>query len=303
MNNGFQSTINSAQAPGVLGDFASTNPFSTIVAAAGGLVAPAGGLTVGNFAWVGPQGQVSQAYVSGYQAGFLGRNEQALIVQFLGQSSLVVPSGFMVTLFNGGDFWAYFANGATAGATVYADEVTGAPQMQATNSFTGEVGFTGDASLANVSGVGQMTLTTVTSGIVTVGDTVSATGVTAGTTVTGLVSGTANTIGAVYSLSATVTTESAEAVTTASNVLNITAVADGGLSIGTTISGTGIASGTTVTAFLTGAGGVGTYTISGAQINTAAETISGPANASTGWTVGPITLAGAGIAKISHAAV
>lgn len=303
MNSGFQSTVNTVQAPGVLGDFASTNPFSSIVAAAGALIAPAGGLTVGNFAWVGPQGQVSQAYVSGYQVGFLGRNEQALITQFLGQSTLVVPQGFMVTLFNGGDFWAYFANGATAGATVYADEVTGAPQMQATNSFTGEIGFTGDASFANVSGVGQMTLTTVTSGIVTVGDTVTATGVTAGTTVTGLVSGTANTIGAVYSLSATVTTESAEAVTTASNVLNITAVANGGLSIGTTISGTGITSGTTITGFLTGTGGIGTYTVSGAQVNTASETISGPANASTGWVVGPITLAGAGIAKISHAAV
>ena len=297
----FQKVVNTLQAPGVLGDFASMNPFSSILSAAGGLVAPAGGLTVGNFAWVGPAGQVSQAYTSGWQIGFLGRNEQGLITQFLGEYSLQVPSGFMVTLFNGGDFYAYFANGATAGATVYADEVTGAPQMQATNSFTGEVGFTGTASLATVGGVGQLTIATITSGIITVGDTVTGTGVTAGTTVTGLVSGTANTVGAVYSLSATVTTEAAEAVTTASNVLNITAVANGGLSIGTTISGTGITSGTTITGFGTGTGGIGTYTISGAQVNTAAETISGPANASTGWTVTGPTLVGAGLAKISHA--
>ena len=306
MNSGFQTVVNTVQAPGIAGDFASTNPCSSITTAAGGLIAPLGGLTVGNFFWVGPLGQTSQSYVSGWQIAFLGRNEQALITQFLGQSTLVVPEGFMITGFNGGDFWAYFANGATAGATVYADETTGAPQMQATNSFTGEVGFTGDASFATVAGVGQMTLTTVTSGIVTVGDLIVATGVTTGTTVTGLVSGTPNTVGAVYSMSATPTTESAEAVTTQSTVLNITAVADGGLSVGDVISGTGVTAGTSIASFGTGTGGIGTYNLlipGGVPFNTASETISGPANTSTGWTVGPVTLAGAGVAKISHAAV
>ena len=127
--------------------------------------------------------------------GFLGRNEQALITEFLGEYSLVVPEGFMVTLFNGGDFWAYFADGATALATVYADEDTGAPQMQATNSFTGSIGFTGTGSLATVGGQGQLTLVTVTgASIVTIGDVVSGTGVVSGTTITGLVSGTPSAI-------------------------------------------------------------------------------------------------------------
>src|SRR5277367_2490015 len=181
----FQKTVNNTQAPGVAGDFASTNPFSSILAIAGVFVAPVGGLTVGNFAWVGPAGQVSQSYVSRWQIGFLGRNEQALITEFLGESTLVVPEGFMVTLFSEGDFWAAFANGATSGAGVYADETTGAPQMQASNSFTGEVGFTGDATFAT----DVMTISTKTSGIVQVGDVVTSSGITSGTTVTAILSG------------------------------------------------------------------------------------------------------------------
>jgi hypothetical protein len=303
---GFQNVVNTVQAPGVAGDFASVNPFSSITTAPGGLVAPAGGLTVGNFFWVGPQGQTSQSYVSGWQIAFLGRNEQALITQFLGQSTLVVPQGFMVVGMNGGDFWAYFADGATAGATVYADETTGAPQMQATNVFTGEIGWVGTASLSSVTG--NMTIVTITSGILSIGDTVSGTGLTSGTTVTGLVSGTANTVGAVYSLSVAPTTESAEAVTSESTVLNITAVADGGLSVGDTITGTDVSSGTTIASFGTGTGGVGTYNVlvngvATQQTTSGPQTINGPSNTSTGWTVGPVTLVGAGVAKISHAAV
>ncbi len=239
--------------------------------------------------------------MSGWQVGFLGRNEQALITQFLGQTSLVVPSGFMVTLFNGGDFWAYFADGATAGATVYVDETTGAPQMQATNTVTGEVGFTGTASLATVSGQAQMTLATITSGIVTVGDVVSGTG-TASNVVQSLASGTGNTVGAVYNLSGAVTTEAAEAVTTASDVLNVTAVITGGLTVGDVITGTGVTTGTSIAAILTGSGGIGTYLLAipgGVPFNTGAETITGPVNTSSGFVVGPITLVGAGIAKIT----
>lgn len=299
----FQSKVNTNQAPGVAGDFASTNPFSSVLATAGALVAPAGGLTVGNFAFVGPAGQVSQSYVSGWQIGFLGRNEQALITQFLGESSLVVPEGFPVTLFDGGDFFAYFADGATALATVYADEDTGAPQMQSTNSFTGSVGFTGTGSLATVTGVGQLTLATVTAAsIVTIGDVLSGTGVVSGTTITGLVSGTPSTVGAVYSLSTPPTTESAEAVTTASSVLNVTAVADGGLSVGQVISGSGVTAGTSIASFGTGVGGIGTYNLlipGSVPFHTASETISGPSNIATGFTVSSVSLAGAGVAKIS----
>lgn len=299
----FQKVVNVNQAPGVLGDFASTNPFSSITTAQGGLVAPAGGLVVGNFFWVGPAGQTSQSFVSGWQIAFLGRNEQALITQFLGEFSLVVPQGFMVVGMDGGDFWAEFANGATAGAQVYADVTTGEPQMQTTNSVTGSVGFTGTASFAT----NVMTVVTQTAGsIIAVGDVVTSAGVTAGTTVTAILSGAPGAVGSTYSLSTAPGTIATQAATTASAVLNVTAVANGGLSVGDVISGTGVTAGTSIASILTGTGGVGTYGLlipGGVPFHTASETITGPANtAATGWFVGPITLVGSGLAKISAAA-
>lgn len=299
----FQKVVNVNQAPGVLGDFASTNPFSSITTAQGGLVAPAGGLVVGNFFWVGPLGQTSQSFVSGWQIAFLGRNEQALITQFLGEFSLVVPQGFMVTGFDGGDFWAEFASGATAGAQVYADVTTGEPQMQTTNSVTGSVGFTGTASFAT----NVMTVVTQTAAsLIEVGDVVTSAGVTAGTTVTAILSGAPGAVGSTYSLSTAPGTIATQAATTASAVLNVTAVANGGLSVGDVISGTGVTAGTSIASILTGTGGVGTYGLlipGGVPFHTASETITGPANtAATGWFVGPITLVGSGLAKISAAA-
>lgn len=299
----FQKVVNVNQAPGVLGDFASTNPFSSITTAQGGLVAPAGGLVVGNFFWVGPAGQTSQSFVSGWQIAFLGRNEQALITQFLGEFSLVVPQGFMVVGMDGGDFWAEFANGATAGAQVYADVTTGEPQMQTTNSVTGSVGFTGTASFAT----NVMTVVTQTAAsLIEVGDVVTSAGVTAGTTVTAILSGAPGAVGSTYSLSTAPGTIATQAATTASAVLNVTAVANGGLSVGDVISGTGVTAGTSIASILTGTGGVGTYGLlipGGVPFHTASETITGPANtAATGWFVGPITLVGSGLAKISAAA-
>lgn len=47
--------------------------------------------------------------------------------------------------------------------------------------------------------------------------------------------------------------------------LTITAVSAGALSIGSTITGTGVTSGTRITAFGTGSGGAGTYTVSASQ--------------------------------------
>jgi hypothetical protein len=300
----FQKVVNLNQAPGVLGDFASTNPFSSVTAAQGALVAPVGGLTVGNFFWVGPAGQTSQSFVSGWQIAFLGRNEQALITQFLGEATLVVPEGFMVTGFNGGDFWAYFAEGATALAQVYADEVTGEPQMQTTNTVTGEVGFTGTASFAT----NVMTVVTNTSGIILPGDVVTSATVTGGTTILAQLTGLPGAVGSTYSLSTAPGTIATQAATTASDVLNVTALVTGSLSAGDTITGTGVTAGTTIAQQLSGpAGGVGTYLLDipgGVPFHTASEIITGPANTiATGWTVGPITLTGAGIAKISAAAV
>ena len=61
----------------------------------------------------------------------------------------------------------------------------------------------------------------------------------------------------------------------AGTVLTVTAVTSGLLYVGAVISGAGITAGTTITAFVTGAGGVGTYSVSTSQL-VASVTISSP---------------------------
>jgi hypothetical protein len=290
--------VNLTQAPGVEGDFASMNPFSSVLAGPGKLVAPAGGLIVGHFAWVDPATlNVSQSYVSGYQLGFLGRNEQALITNFLGETSMVVPQGFMVNLFNGGDYWARFGTGVTSGGPVYADQTTGAAVNTAsTDSGTGSLGFTGTASFAT----NVMTVVTTTSGIVSVGDVVTSAGVTAGTSVTAQLTATT------FSLSTSPGTIATQAATTVSTVLNVTAVSAGSFDVGDPVTGTGISAGTRVASFGTGVGGVGTYNVlvNGVATgqNAASTTITGAANITTGFVARSNAAAGE-IAKISSAVV
>jgi hypothetical protein len=171
--------------------------------------------------------------------------------------------------------------------------------MQTTNSVTGSVGFAGTASFAT----DVMTVVARTAGsIITVGDVVTSSGITGGTTVLAILTGPPGAVGSTYQLSTSPGTVTTQAATTASNVLNVSAVADGGLSVGDVISGTDVTVGTTIAEILTGSGGIGTYLLSipgGVPFNTASETIAGPANIATGFYVRGATLVGAGVAKIS----
>lgn len=243
---GFQKTVNNDQAPAVAGDFASTNPFASVLAGPGALVAPEGGLIVGNFAWVGPQGQVSQSYVAGYQVGFLGRNEQALITEFLGEATMVVPEGFMVTLFNEGDFWAEFEGGATVGNAVYADPNNGAPLSgNVASSGTGSAGFTGTGTVVNASTT--LTVNTVTAGILSAGDTVAGTDIPVGTTIVEQLTGTPGGVGT-YEMSAAATAGAGpEAITATSQYVLMTAVSAGAFTDEDVISGTNVTAGTKIT--------------------------------------------------------
>lgn len=288
-NSGFQSIVNAQPAPGQPGDFYGVNMRAVVLGAnvpygspgAGGqgavgqLVAPAGGLIVGNFCWADlSTGLVSQGYDSNGQLGFLHREEQAIIVTYLGISTYVVNAGFPVTLFSQGDFWAKFAGGASPGQVVWADPASGAPiaanvgSTPVADSVTASIGFSGQASFAT----NVMTVTSVTSGIVSVGDTVTAAGVTAGTKVTSLGTGTGG--AGTYNLSTSPGTIAAEATTTTSTVLDVTAVASGTLGAGDVISGSGITAGTQITGQLSGTtGGVGLYSISVAQGPIAGEAV------------------------------
>lgn len=246
----FQKVINDFQAPAVAGDFASTNPFASVLAGPGALVAPAGGLIVGNFAWIGPAGQVSQSFVAGYQIGFLGRNEQALITEFLGEATMVVPEGFMVTLFNEGDFWAAFPAGATVGQNVYADPNDGTPLSGVTapslGSGTASAGFSGTATL---NGTTTLSVTAVTHGQINAGDDVAdsttAGNIPAGTTIVAQLTGIAGGVGT-YEMSAIGVAAVGDTVVTTSEFMLVTAIASGALNVGDIFSGTAVAAGSSI---------------------------------------------------------
>ena len=138
--------------------------------------------------------------------------------------------------------------------------------------------FTGSISLTT------LTVTAVTAGTLKVGSMVDGTGVTAGTYITALGTGTGGTGTYTVSASQTVSSttlyagQSSNAVVTgtiASTTLTVTAVTSGRLRVGQTISGTGISAGTTITALGTGKGGTGTYTISASYTLSSPFTITG----------------------------
>lgn len=127
----FQDQVNLTPALAVAGDFASANPRASVLAGEGGLVAGAGGVTVGSFAWVGADGKTVLSNDSGSDAapsGFVHREQQALITAYLAESGNVVPEGLGVTLHNEGDFWALLTgpNAAVVGSAINAVSATGA---------------------------------------------------------------------------------------------------------------------------------------------------------------------------------
>ncbi|ELY4207624.1 hypothetical protein EJD93_04545 [Cronobacter sakazakii] len=115
---GFQSVINQYPAPGVEGGFASTNPHATFLAGEAELVAGTGGLTIGRFAWA--VNGVATNTGTGAPSGFVHRDGQAAITEWLGASSNVIQAGREVTLMVAGDFWARTATAATRGQKIFA---------------------------------------------------------------------------------------------------------------------------------------------------------------------------------------
>ncbi len=270
----FQSTVNLQQAPAVAGDFASANPRASVVAPEAGFVAGAGGVIVGRYAWIAADGKTLHSYGTAPNApdGFVHREQQALISTYLAENSNIIPEGFAVTLMRTGDYFATVtgSTAATKGATVYAtyadgsvtigSAATGATvtaSMGSTN--TGSLGSTSTGT-ANVGDATQIDITAVT-GLISIGETISGTGITAGTTILSQVSGTPGGAGT-YQLSASNTASSAT-VTTFGSVVKITSTT-GLISIGETISGgAGFPVGATITTQVSGTpGGAGVYTMS-----------------------------------------
>lgn len=183
---GFQAAVNIQPAPAVEGDFASANPRASMLAGAGALVCAALGVIVGRFGWTDGAGVVSNGWNTG-RIGFIHREQQALITAFLGESSQTVPGGMPISLYVQGDFWGKFAGGATIGQKVYASYADGS--LSAAATATPPTGAVVTGSITTT----VLTVTAVTSGTLAVGQLISGSGITAGTRITALLTGTGGT--------------------------------------------------------------------------------------------------------------
>jgi hypothetical protein len=278
---GFPTQVNVVPGVGVAGDFASANPRASVVNGPGAFVAGPAGVAVGRFAWADSSNLRVNNFGGGKPTGFVHRAQQGLITRFLEEASMVVPAGLPVTLFSAGDFWVKNDGGTTSAIsqTAYVNNSTG--QVQFGTNWTGAT-VTGSIAANVVTGSiagNTLTVSAVTTGVLTVGQTISGTNVTAGTRIEEILTGTGG-VGT-YRVSATQTVASTT-ITGSGGTLTVTAVASGTLGIGDALTGTGITAGTYVTGFITGAGGTGTYAVNIGQTATSG-TVTVAAGIDTKW--------------------
>ena len=148
------------------------------------------------------------------------------------------------------------ATSFSAAAALIATGIGSAAPVIATT--TGSIGasFTG-------TGAGSILTVTAVTGVIHDNCAITGTGVPALTTIVTQLTGTVG--GAGTYLTSAATTASSAAITATSTIMDITAVASGKLALGQTVVGSGITGNPTITAFGSGTGTTGTYTISSAQ--------------------------------------
>lgn len=283
----FPATMQASQAPAFAGDFASANPRFTLLAGPGAIVAGTN-LFAGRFAWVDAAGLTANSNGNGVVAGFMGRDQQGLITQFLSESSMQIRVGGPVTIYSGGDFWVVNSDtdSVQINQKVYANYATGLATFAATGTPPSNGSATGSiAANATTTATGSITdnIMTLASAIVgtwVAGGTISGTNVVSGTTVVKQLTGTTGGIGT-YEVSI----EQVVASTTITETYGVFTAASGltgGFAVGNLLSGTSVVAGTYITQFGTGTGGLGTYYVSNNTV-VSSTTISATAAIETKW--------------------
>lgn len=286
----FQSQVNVAQAPGVIGDYASKNPRYSYDAGPGGLVAGPNGCVVGHFAWATAplDGDGTPATVSntgfGLPSGFVHREQQGLIVNYLASSGLTIQKGFGMTLMIAGDFWVVNSGATEAefGMKAYANFADGSVTFAATGAPSNGGTSTASTLAAGTSSVtgsiadNVLTVTAVGSGTVYPGTTITGTGIAANTQIVSQLTGTPGGIGT-YLLNVGEQTVASTTVSGTYGLLTIGGTVAGTFAVGQLVTGSGVTAGMSITALGTGTGGAGTYitnvsqTLSSQAINTASN--------------------------------
>lgn len=281
---GFQTRTTVQPAIGVEGDFASANPRFSVIAGAGAFVAGLAGVIVGRFAWTDPRAvddvgapAIVNSFGSGPVVGFVHREFQALLTQYLQESSMLVPPGFGVTLMNGGDFlvknrgatqaligmkaYANFADGsisfAASGQPAGGGTSTASTIAAGTNAFTGSIA-------GNV-----LSVTGGITGTLYNGTLVAGAGVATGTVIDEqllpLLPGEALRGIGRYALTVPNQTVASEAMTGTYGLLTVGGTVAGTYAVGQPVSGGGTSAGTAITDVGTGLGGAGTYIVNNTQ--------------------------------------
>lgn len=298
---GFQTRVTVQPAIGVEGDFASANPRFSVIAGAGAFVCGLKGVLVGRFAWASDAAEddvggpaIVNNFGAGPVTGFVHREQQGLITQYLQESSMLVPAGFPLTLMSGGDFVVKNAGAAQAliGQKAYANFADGSVRFGPTG--TPDSGGTSTASTiaagtssftASITG-NVMTVTAVASGTLYNGTGVSGTNVPSGAQIVSqilpLEEGEALRGIGRYALNVSEQDVGSEAMTGAYGLMTIGGTVAGTFGIGQPVSGTNVTAGTVITDEGTGTGGAGTYIVNNSQ-TVSSEALNTALDVETKW--------------------
>jgi hypothetical protein len=278
---GVQTSVNTLQNPAVVGDWCDSNPRYSVDAGPFGLVAGLQGLTVGRFAWLDAtildsDGAPARAnnYGTGLPAGFVHRENQALIVNYLADASLLIQPGYQCTLTSGGGVWvansgtteaqfgqkafAYLATGlvafAAAGTIFGGASATASSIAASTFSVTGSIAPSGEGGDDTQS---IMTVTAVGSGTIYPGSSISGTGIPTlpAPQIVAQLTGTTGGVGT-YAINVPEITAASETISGTYGTLTI-GTATGTFAVGDVLTGSGVVAGTTITANISGTGGTG----------------------------------------------
>jgi hypothetical protein len=316
---GFQTQAYPQPVMAIAGDFSTQNPYFSVKAGPGGLVAGPGGVTTGLFAWTFPPDDIDgsptivQNFGFGPVAGFVARHQQGLIVNYLAYAGQVIQQGFEMDLKSGGDFWvtnagtteaqinqkafAYLASGKVAFAA--AGTIFGGASATASSIAAGSFSVTGSIT----DGLGdKLVVTAVGSGTIYPGSTISGTGIATGTQIVSQLTGTTGGVGT-YLVSVGGQNVAATTVTGAYGILTI-GTATGTFAVGDVISGGSggntVVAGTVITANLTGTGGTGgTMVVNNATVITS-TTITASVAIETPWYAVSTGVTGALVSITDH---
>ena len=295
----FQTVTNAVQAPGIAGDFASTNPRAVVLSSMNGstvgIVAGAAGLTIGLFAWL-DQATFSIANnnapvgYSGQPNGFVHRDQTGLITTYLTPNGSTIPGGFPAGgIFDAGDFWVV-NNGTTEavpGQKAYANLANGQASFAATGNPTAGASSTGSiAASATTSATGTIVgnVFTATASLVNVfapGAILTGTGVATGTMILAQLTGSAGGLGT-YTVSIPEQSVASTTISATYGIFTAGTTTGGSYGIGDVLSGTGVTAGTYITGLGTGTGGVGTYYVTPSE-TASSTTIAATSTVETGW--------------------